>query len=168
MEYQINDEIKDKEVRLINDDGKQLGIFKINEAIIMSINRGLDLVKIATQSIPPVCKIMDYGKFKFEQIKKEKEAKKNQHVIGIKEIRLSPHIDTNDFLVKINHLKRFIKNGDKVKVSIRFRGREMAHTKLGYDLLNKLINECSDIIFVEKQPKLEGRQIVVFVIPKIK
>ena len=164
--HQINDEIHDKEVRLIDADGAQLGVMPIANAMRVAFNRGLDLVKIAPQAVPPVCKVMDYGKFRFEQAKREKEARKNQHVVDIKEVQLSVGIGIHDYNVKLGHAKRFIGDGDKVKVSVRFRGREMAHTSLGQELLLKFAAECGDIAVVEKAPKLEGRQMLLFLAPK--
>ena len=136
-ELQINEEIRDKEVRVIDSNGEQLGIMKLEEALDRAAASNLDLVKIAPQAQPPVCKIIDYGKFRFEQAKREKEAKKNQRVVDIKEIRLSLNIDTHDFNTKAGHAARFLKDGDKVKVSIRFRGREMGHPELGYEIMQK-------------------------------
>ena len=166
MEHQINEEIRDKEVRLIDSDGSQLGIVSLQQAMDTAIQRGLDLVKIAPKAEPPVCRVMDYGKFRFEQAKREKEAKKNQHVVEIKEIRLSPGIDVNDFNVKANHAKRFLKDGNKVKVSVRFRGREVTHSSIGLDLLHRFAENCSEIGSMEKAPKLEGRQMIMFLAPK--
>lgn len=166
MEHQINEEIRDKEVRLIGDDGAQLGIVTSAQAQEAALSKGLDLVKIAPQAVPPVCRIMDYGKFRFEQAKREKEARKNQHVVEIKEIRLTPGIDTNDFNVKIGHAIRFLKGGDKVKVSVRFRGREVTHSSLGHDLLQRFAEGCQEFGSVEKAPKLEGRQMLMFLASK--
>lgn len=164
--HQINEEIRDKEVRLVGEDGEQLGIVSSREALRIAEERNLDLVKIAPQAVPPVCRIMDYGKFKFEQIKKEKEAKKNQKVIGIKEIRLSPGIDVHDFEVKVSHALKFVKAGDKVKVVVRFRGREMAHTSVGDELLSKFAEGCKEYAVVEKEAKLDGKQMIMFLAPK--
>ena len=128
--------------------------------------RTYDLVKIAPNAVPPVCKIMDYGKFRFEQMKKEKEAKKNQHVVEIKEIRMSPGIDTNDFNVKVKNAMKFLKDGNRVKVTVRFRGREMAHTNIGEQLLVKFGQDCAELANVEKNPKLDGRHMSMFLSPK--
>ena len=136
------------------------------EAIALAENANLDLVKIAPNAVPPVCKIMDYGKFKFEQAKREKEAKKKQKVMDIKEVRLSLNIDTGDFNTKVNHALRFLKDGDKVKVSIRFRGREMAHTEYGTTIMQRFAEACSEAGSVEKPAKLEGRQMLMFLVPK--
>ena len=168
MEHQINEEIRDKEVRLISDDGEQLGIVPIQQAQDIAVEKGMDLVKIAPQAKPPVCKIMDYGKFRFEQAKREKEARKNQHIVDIKEIRLSLNIDTHDFNTKLGHAKRFISEGDKVKVSIRFRGREMGHPELGYEIMRKFADSCAEFANIEKPAKLEGRNMLMFLAPKPK
>ena len=164
--HQINEEILDKEVRLIGDEGEQLGIMSAAEALKIATERELDLVKIAPGSNPPVCKIMDYGKYRFEQTKKEKEAKKNQRVIEIKEIRMSPGIDTNDFNTKLKNGQKFLADGDRVKVSVRFRGREMAHTDIGAQLLKDFAEKCADIANMDKAPKLEGRNMSMFLSPK--
>ena len=164
--HQINEEILDKEVRLIGDQGEQLGIMSVDEALRIATERELDLVKIAPGSNPPVCKIMDYGKFRFEQAKKEKEAKKNQRVIEIKEIRMSPGIDTNDFNTKLKNAQKFLNDGDRVKVSVRFRGREMAHTEIGAVLLKDFASQCLEIANMDKAPKLEGRNMSMFLSPK--
>lgn len=164
--HQINEEIIDKEVRLIGDEGEQLGIMSSQEALRIAAERDLDLVKIAPGSNPPVCKIMDYGKFRFEQTKKEKEAKKNQRVIEIKEIRMSPGIGENDFNTKLKNGQKFLADGDRVKVSVRFRGREMAHTEIGAELLKDFAGKCADIANMDKAPKLEGRNMSMFLSPK--
>ena len=164
--HQINEEILDKEVRLIGADGEQLGIMSSEAALKIAEEQELDLVKIAPGSNPPVCRIMDYGKYRFEQTKKEKEAKKNQRVIEIKEIRMSPGIDTNDFNTKLKNAQKFLADGDRVKVSVRFRGREMAHTEIGAQLLKDFAAKCSDIANMDKAPKLEGRNMSMFLSPK--
>ena len=165
-EMQINEEITDKEVRLISNDGEQLGIVSAAQAQKLAAEKNLDLVKIAPQAKPPVCKIMDYGKYRFEQSKREKEAKKNQRVIEIKEIRLSPNIDVHDFDTKVGHARKFLSAGNKTKVSIRFRGREMTHTDLGLTIMAQFAEKCADIASVEKSAKLEGRQMLMFLAPK--
>ena len=164
--HQINEEILDKEVRLIGDQGEQLGIMSAQDALKIAVERELDLVKIAPGSNPPVCKVMDYGKFRFEQAKKEKEAKKNQRVIEIKEIRMSPGIGENDFNTKLKNGQKFLTDGDRVKVSVRFRGREMAHTEIGEQLLKDFAAKCADIANLDKNPKLEGRNMSMFLSPK--
>ena len=164
--HQINEEILDKEVRLIGDQGEQLGIMSIEEAMKVAMEHDMDLVKIAPGSNPPVCKVMDYGKFRFEQTKREKEAKKNQRVIEIKEIRMSPGIDTNDFNTKLKNAQKFLSDGDRVKVSVRFRGHEMAHTEIGAVLLKDFAAKCGEIANLDKAPKLEGRNMSMFLSPK--
>ncbi len=166
--YQINEDIRDNEVRLIGDDGEQLGIMPSSEALQIAYDRELDLVKIAPQSKPPVCKIMDYGKYRFEQAKRDKEAKKKQHIVEVKEIRMSPGIDVNDFNVKLRNGQKFLKEGDRLKVTVRFRGRQMAHTNIGQDLLKKFAEECSEVATVDKNPKLEGRFMTMFLSPRAK
>ena len=163
---QINEEIRDAELRVISSDGQQLGIMSAKEALDIAEQRNLDLVKIAPQSKPPVCKIMDYGKYRFEQSKREKEARKNQHVVDIKEVRLSLNIDTHDFNTKLNNALKFIKHGDKVKVSIRFRGREMGHPEIGLETMKRFADACEEVAIVEKTAKLEGRQMLMFLAPK--
>ena len=165
-ELQINEEIRDKELRVISNDGEQLGIMSASEALRLAEERDLDLVKISPQAKPPVCKIMDYGKYRFDMAKREKEARKNQRVVDIKEVRLSVNIDTHDFDTKVGHAKRFIAGGDKVKVSIRFRGREMAHTNLGIEIMERFAQACAEVASVEKAAKLEGRQMLMFLAPK--
>lgn len=162
----INEEIRDKEVRLIGAAGEQLGVVTLAQAQNLAIEKNLDLVKIAPQAAPPVCKIMDYGKFKFEQAKRDKEAKKNQKVIEIKEVRLSLNIDTNDFNTKVNRAIKFLDDGDKVKAALRFRGREMAHPELGTQIMQRFTQAVADHGAVEKMPKLEGRSMVMFISPK--
>ena len=166
LEHQLNEEIRDKEVRLIGADGAQLGIMSSADAQRLAYEKDLDLVKIAPNATPPVCKIMDYGKFRFEQMKKEKEAKKNQRVVEVKEVRMSPNIDTNDFNVKLKNAQKFLKEGNRVKVTVRFRGREMAHTSIGEVLLKQFGESCAEIAAVEKNPKLEGRLMTMFLSPK--
>ena len=164
--HQINEEIIDKEVRLIGAEGEQLGIMSSQKALQIAIEHELDLAKIAPGSNPPVCRIMDYGKYRFEQTKKEKEAKKNQRVIEIKEVRMSPGIDTNDFNTKLKNAQKFLAEGNRVKASVRFRGREMAHTDIGVELLRDFADKCADIANLDKQPKLEGRSMSIFLSPK--
>ena len=166
LDHQLNEEIRDKEIRVIGNDGAQLGIMSAAQANAMAEEQGLDLVKISPNATPPVCKIMDYSKFCFDQKKREKEAKKNQKVVEIKEIRMSPSIDTNDFNTKVKAAAKFLADGNRVKVSVRFRGREMAHTNLGEKLLMDFAEACSDIANMEKNPKLEGRFMAMFLTPK--
>ena len=166
LEHQLNEEIQDKEIRLIGADGAQLGIMSAQEANAIAEEQGYDLVKISPNATPPVCKIMDYSKFCFDQKKREKEAKKNQKVVEIKEIRMSPSIDTNDLNTKIKNAVKFLKDGNRVKVSVRFRGREMAHTNIGEKLLMDFAEACNDVANMEKNPKLEGRFMAMFLTPK--
>ena len=165
-ELLINEEIRDREIRVIDADGSQLGIMLTREALKIAVEKNLDLVKIAPQATPPVCRIMDYGKYRFELAKKEKEARKNQKIVEVKEIRMSLNIDTHDLETKIGHALQFLKDGDKVKVTVRFRGREMAHTELGGHLLARFADACAESASLEKQPKLEGRSISLFLAPK--
>lgn len=164
-ELQINEEIRDAQVRVISDSGEQLGIMSGKEAFQKAVDSGLDLVKISPNAQPPVCKIMDYGKYKFELAKREKENRKNQKVVNTKEVQLSPSIDTNDFNTKCNHAIRFLKNGDKVKVSVRFRGREISHSEIGEALLLRFSENVKEFGNMDKAPKLEGRNMVMFLVP---
>lgn len=165
-DIQVNHEIKAREVRLIGPDGKQLGIMPLKDALRYAQEAQLDLVKIASNAKPPVCKIMDFGKYKYEQSKREKEARKNQKVINIKEIRMNPTIDDHDFQVRLKSAVKFLKDGNKVKVSIKFRGRQMIHTKLGEDVLNKMVEHIQEVGIVEKPPTMEGRNMVMVLSPK--
>ncbi len=162
----INEQIRDKEVRVIGEDGEQLGIMSSREALKLAEEAGVDLVKIAPTAKPPVCKIVDYGKFKYEQTRKEKEARKKQKVVEIKEIRLSPNIDTNDLNTKINAARKFIGKGDRVKITLRFRGREMAHMNTSKHILDDFAEALSDIAVVDKAPKVEGRSMTMFLAEK--
>ncbi len=164
---QINEEIRDKEVRLISATGGQLGIMSARDALAKAEEASLDLVKISPNADPPVCKLMDYGKYKFEQTKREKEAKKNQRVVEIKEVRMSPSIDVNDFNTKLRSAQKFLAEGNRVKVTIRFRGREMAHTEIGQDLLLKFAEQCAEVASMDKEPKLEGRFMSIFLSAKV-
>ena len=164
--HQLNEDIQDKEIRLIGSDGAMLGIMSSEAALSLAVEQDLDLVKISPAANPPVCKLMDYGKFRFEQMKKEKESRKNQRVVEIKEIRMSPGIDTNDLNTKIKNAVKFLKEGNRVKVSVRFRGREMAHTNIGEQLLIRFAEGCSEVSSMEKNPKLEGRFMFMFLSPK--
>jgi translation initiation factor IF-3 len=165
-EMQINEEIREKEVRLLGPDSEPLGFFSSKEALEMAVQRNLDLVMIAPAATPPVCRIMDYGKYRFEQAKREKEAKKKQKVIEIKEVRMGLNIDVHDFNTKVNQAVKFMNGGDRVKVSIRFRGRELAHTSLGNGVMERFAQACGEAGNVEKQPKMEGRSMVMFMSPK--
>lgn len=162
----INEEIRDKEVRLIDSDGAMLGIMSSRDAQKLANTKNLDLVKIAPQAAPPVCRIMDYGKYMFELAKKEKEARKNQKITNIKEIWLKPSIEEHDFDFKAKNAYKFLKEGDKVKVSVRFRGREMNYTSLGQGVLDKFAEAVKDVGIIEKRPKLEGKSMIMILNPK--
>ncbi len=165
-EHQINGEIREREVRLIDENGEQLGIVPTNRALDLAADRRLDLVKVAPNAKPVVCKIMDYGKYKYELTKKEKEARKKQKTINIKEIRMTPNIEAHDLNTKANHAKDFLENGDKVKVSVRFRGRELGHKEIGRAVLDDFVELVSELGQVEKSPSMEGRSMVMFIAPK--
>ena len=165
-ELQINEDIRDKEIRVVDVDGTQLGIISAKEAQKIAFDKNLDLVKIAPKAIPPVCRIMDYGKYCFEQTKREKEARKNQKTVEIKEIRMFSSIDTHDFETKVNQASKFLKSGDKLKVSIRFRKRAIAHPELGAELLERFKEACSEFGTADKPAKMEGRSLIMFISPK--
>ena len=165
-ELLINEQIKDKEVRVIGLDGEQIGVMSAKEAQALADEAGVDLVKIAPTAKPPVCRIVDYGKYRYEQARKEKEAKKKQHVVEIKEIRLSPNIDTNDLNTKVNAAKRFLSKGDRVKITLRFRGREMAHMQESKHILDDFAESLADCAVVDKAPKVEGRSMTMFLAEK--
>ena len=165
-ELQINEQIRDSEVRLIGSDGEQLGVVPTREAQRLADEKELDLVKIAPTATPPVCRIMDYGKYRFEQAKREKEARKNQHIVELKEVRLSLNIDVADFNTKAKHALRFLQEGNKVKVSIRFRGREMGHPEIWLETMKRFAEVCSEVAAVEKPAKMEGRNMLMFLAPK--
>jgi translation initiation factor IF-3 len=162
----INDEIRVPQVRLIDDAGEMIGVMSAREALIRAYDAGLDLVEISPNAVPPVCKILDYGKYKYEQQKKANEARKKQKVVEIKEIKVRPNIDDHDYDVKMKQMKNFIGEGDKVKVTLRFRGREMAHQELGVKVLERIRNDLIELVKVEQMPKLENRQMVMVVSPK--
>ncbi|MGB9731211.1 MULTISPECIES: translation initiation factor IF-3 [Calditerrivibrio] len=164
----INEEITASEVRLILEDGKQAGIVSIDEALKIAQERGYDLVEIAPNAKPPVCKLLDYGKFKFEKVKKEKEARKKQrqNMIETKELKLRPNIDEHDYDVKLKHIRRFLEDGDKVKLVVRFKGRETMFGEHGIDLLNRITADLQDLCVVEKKPEMQGRQQVMVIAPK--
>jgi len=165
-EHHINEQIRDKNLRVISDEGEQLGIMSAREAMNIAQERGLDLVKVSPNAQPPVCKIMDYGKFRFEQAKKQKEAKKNQKVITIKEMRLSTNIDKHDLDVKAKNVSKFLKAGDKVKISLRFRGRQMTHTDLGREVMAQFFAMVEDVAVMERGAKMEGRSMFMILAPK--
>lgn len=152
-------------MRIVGEDGEQLGVMDAKSALNLAIEKGMDLVKIAPQAKPPVCKIMDYGKYKFELAKREKENRKNQKTVNVKEVQLSPSIDKNDFNTKCNHAIRFLKSGDKVKVMVRFRGREVSHSEIGITLLERFAEDAKEYGTVERKPKLEGRNMIMYLAP---
>lgn len=162
----INEEIRANEVRVIGADGNQLGVMKLSEALRLSNEAALDLVEIAPDSVPPVCKIMDYGKFRFEKEKREKEQRKKRQIIELKEIQLKCRIDTHDFNTKLSHTLKFLSQGNKVKVMVKFSGREMAHTELGAQLLDRFLEGCGESATVEKKPLLDGRNMTMILAPK--
>ena len=162
----INEQIRDKEIRLIGESGEQLGIMSSREALKLAEEAGLDLVKIAPTAKPPVCKIVDYGKYRYELARKEKDAKRKQKVIEVKEIRMSPNIDTNDLNTKVGAARKFLEKGNRVKVTLRFRGREMAHMSTSKHILDDFAQLLSDIAVVEKMPKVEGRSMIMFLTVK--
>ena len=162
----INEQIRDKEIRLIGESGEQLGIMSSREALKLAEEAGLDLVKIAPTAKPPVCKIVDYGKYRYELARKEKDAKRKQKVIEVKEIRMSPNIDTNDLNTKVGAARKLLEKGNRVKVTLRFRGREMAHMSTSKHILDDFAQMLSDIAVVEKMPKVEGRSMIMFLTVK--
>ena len=162
----INERIRDREVRLVSESGEQLGIMSSREALKLAREADLDLVKIAPNAKPPVCKIIDYGKYRYELARKEKEAKKKQKTMEVKEVRLSPNIDTNDLNTKANQARKFISKGDKVKVTLRFRGREMAHVNYSKQILDSFYEKLEDIAVIDKNAKMEGRSMVMFLSQK--
>jgi len=166
-DWRVNEEIRVKEVRLISETGEQLGIVPIRQALDMALEKEMDLVEVAPSAKPPVCRLMDYGKFKFEQSKREKEARKKQKIISVKEVKMRPNIEEHDFQVKAKAARKFLSSGDKVKVTIMFRGREITHPEIGERLSIKLTEQLADISAVEKMPKIEGRNMVTILMPKI-
>ncbi|MCL6634907.1 MAG: translation initiation factor IF-3 [Peptococcaceae bacterium] len=165
-DFRINEEIRAKEVRVVDGDGTQLGIMSFRDALRLAEEKQMDLVEIAPTAKPPVCKIMDYGKYKYEQSKREKEARKKQRTVSVKEVKLRPNIEDHDFEVKARNTIRFLKDGDKVKATIIFRGREIVHTQLGQQLLKRLAEQVKDYSTVERQPKLEGKNMIMILAPK--
>ncbi|KHE69778.1 translation initiation factor IF-3 [Halobacillus sp. BBL2006] len=161
----VNEKIRAREVRLIDVNGEQLGIKSRNEALDIAANANLDLVMVAPNAKPPVCRVMDYGKYRFEQQKKEKEARKKQTVIKVKEVRLSPNIEEHDFNTKLRNARKFLSKGDKVKASVRFRGRAITHKELGQEVLERMAEECKDIAQIETKPKMEGRSMFLMLSP---
>ncbi len=165
-EASINWEIKVPEVRVIDPDGKQVGVLPVKEAVRIAEERGLDLVEVAPNSQPPVCRIMNYGKYKYQQSKRTQEARKHQTVIRIKEVKVRPRTEEHDFQFKLRHVKRFLDEGNKVKISMLFRGREIAHPEFGKEVLNRFIEEVKDLTVIEQAPRLEGRNMVMILAPK--
>ncbi|PDO09754.1 MAG: translation initiation factor IF-3 [Candidatus Reconcilbacillus cellulovorans] len=165
-EHQINEEIRAREVRVIGVNGEQLGIMNIRDALQLAADANLDLVNVAPMAKPPVCRIMDYGKYRYEQQKKEKEARKNQKTVDIKEVRFSATIEDHDFQTKMRNVVKFLKEGDKVKLTVRFRGREITHAEIGQRVLERAAEEVKDLCVVERRPKLEGRSMVMILTPK--
>lgn len=162
----MNEEIRTKEVRLVSETGEQLGIMHPRDALNIALSKGLDLVEVAPAAKPPVCKIMDVGKFKYEQSKREREARKKQRIINVKEVKLRPNIEDHDFNVKTKNAERFLQDGDKVKVTIMFRGRELSHPELGRELLERVAALLQEMATVEKNPKLEGKNMTMILSPK--
>ena len=167
-EHLINEAIRAKEVRLIGPDGEQIGIKSLREALAIAEEAGLDLVNVAPQAKPPVCRVMDYGKYRYEMQKKEKEARKNQKVVEVKEVRFSSKIEEHDYQTKLRNVIKFLKAQDKVKCSVRFRGREITHADIGQRVLERIAKECEDIAIVERKPKLEGRSMIMILAPNSK
>lgn len=165
-ELQINEEIREREVRLIDVDGEQVGVMPTKKAVDMAYSKKLDLVKVAPNAKPPVCRIMDYGKYKYELAKREKEARKNQKVINVKEVRMTPNIEEHDLNVKARRAIEFLNNGDKVKVSVRFRGREMGHTDAGKEVLSRFTEIIGENGTIDRRPRLEGRNMIMYMVPK--
>ncbi|MCL6592542.1 MAG: translation initiation factor IF-3 [Alicyclobacillus sp.] len=166
-DFQVNDGIRAREVRVIDENGGQLGIMNIRDARRIAEEKNLDLVNVAPTAKPPVCRIMDYGKFKYEQSKKEREQRKNQKVILLKEVRMTPNIEEHDFQVKLKNVLKFLQDGDKVKVTVRFRGREITHASIGQQLLQKLAASATEHGVVERPPRLEGRNMIMILAPKV-
>jgi translation initiation factor IF-3 len=165
-DLRVNEQIRAREVRVVDDEGEQIGIMPTKKGMGMAEEKGLELVEVAPQAEPPVCKIMDYGKYKYEQAKKEKRAKKNQNEMKTKEVQLSANIEDHDFQVKVDMARRFLNNKNKVKVSLRFRGREIVHKDRGYDFMNRFAEEVSDIGKISKKPTMEGRNLLMYITPK--
>lgn len=165
-ESRINEGIRSREVRVVDPDGAQLGVLPIAQALAEAAQRGLDLVEVAPEANPPVCRIMDFGQYKYQQARRLKEARKKQTVIQVKEVKMGPKTDTHDFDFKAKHVRRFLEDGNKAKVTVRFKGREMAHTQLGWKMLEKMTQTVADIGVVENNPRLEGRMLSMIIAPK--
>jgi translation initiation factor IF-3 len=165
-DLRVNEGIRAREVRVVSGEGEQLGILPTSEALRIAAERELDLVEVAPEAVPPVCRIMDFGKFKYQQSRRAKDARKKQTIIQVKEVKMGPKTDEHDFQFKARHVRRFLEDGNKAKVTIRFRGREMAHTELGRKLLDRMSHDLTDIATIESFPKLEGRNLVMILTPK--
>ncbi|MGM0370712.1 MAG: translation initiation factor IF-3 [Bacillota bacterium] len=165
-DLRVNNKIRAREVRVVDNEGEQIGVMPLKKGLSLAEEKGLELVEVAPQASPPVCKIMDYGKYKYEQAKKAKEAKKNQNVMKTKEVQMSVNIEDHDFNTKVNMAKRFLNNKDKVKVSLRFRGREISHKDLGFDLMDRFAEKLEDLGRVSSKPQLEGRNLLMFITPR--
>ncbi|HEU5188340.1 MAG TPA: translation initiation factor IF-3 [Methylomirabilota bacterium] len=165
-DIRINEGIRVREVRVVSDTGEQLGILPIAQALELAKQRDMDLVEVAAEAVPPVCRIMDFGKYKYTQARRQKEARKKQTTILVKEVKLGPKTDTHDFDFKAKHVRRFIEEGNKAKVTVRFKGREMAHTELGWKMLNRMQELMSDLAVVESHPRMEGRMLSMILSPK--
>ncbi|HEY3316731.1 MAG TPA: translation initiation factor IF-3 [Bacillota bacterium] len=165
-DLRINDEIRAREVLIINANGDKLGVMPLREAIRVAFDQNLDLVEVAPNAKPPVCRVMDYGKYKFEMAKRDRETKKKQKTAGMKEIRMRPNIEEHDFLVRLRNMQKFLREGDKVKATIMFRGREIVHADIGQALLRRMVEDCGDICAVERDPHLEGRHLIMILTPK--
>ncbi|MGI6132571.1 MAG: translation initiation factor IF-3 [Bacillota bacterium] len=162
----VNEEIRAREVRVVDDNGEQLGIMALRDALRAAAERNLDLVEVAPTARPPVCRIMDFGRFKYEQSKRDREARKKQHIVSIKEVRMTPKIEDHDFEVKVKNAEKFLREGDKVKVSVRFRGREIVHSDIAQRLLREMAATLSEVSSMEREPRVEGRNMIMILSPK--
>lgn len=167
LQLRVNEMIRTREVRVVDDEGKQLGVLQIREALALAQEKGLDLVEVAPNSVPPVCRLMDFGKFQYERAKKERDARKAQKQIDVKEVRMRPRTGEHDIAFKVRDARRFLGHGDKVKIRIRFRGREITHAEVGKELLERVANELSDIAAVEQMPSMEGNTLLMILMPKV-
>ena len=165
-DIRINEGIRVREVRVVSPEGEQLGVLPISQALEQAVQRGLDLVEVAPEASPPVCRIMDFGKYKYLQARRQKEARKKQTIIQVKEVKMGPKTDAHDFDFKARHVRRFLEDGNKAKVTVRFKGREMAHTELGWKILNRMAQTVSDLAVIEHHPKMEGRMLTMILAPK--
>ena len=165
-DIRINEGIRVREVRVVSPEGEQLGVLPISQALEQAVQRGLDLVEVAPEANPPVCRIMDFGKYKYLQARRQKEARKKQTIIQVKEVKMGPKTDAHDFDFKAKHVRRFLEDGNKAKVTVRFKGREMAHTELGWKILNRMAQTVSDLAVIEHHPRMEGRMLTMILSPK--